>query len=310
MSLPLVPQNSEFFDIQDPKRILMIGISPGQQYFLSQALDYPGLLIDFARNSHHAQMFMEELGDTYDILWFDEDNMHNGDWEFLKKLAQMYPNDYQPIILQTRPDSSIFKQALSHGVYYFITKPYSEERLLDILSSSFRGLTNFNEINRFVIDYKHSITLFRHAIFHVRTPEDIHSLSATLSYLTQTPEKTSFGLLELMNNALEHGNLGFDFESKAKLVNDGQFESALKKRLYSPEYEHQFVEISVTFSEGFIDFSIRDFGDGFDYESYLTPEDYHQTGPNGRGILIAKNFSFDDLRYEEEGRVAVARTKI
>lgn len=45
---PFLPMAADLFDIQNPKRILFIGISCGQQFFLKQVLNSPGLLIDFA----------------------------------------------------------------------------------------------------------------------------------------------------------------------------------------------------------------------------------------------------------------------
>lgn len=308
MSSPLTPISAQLFDTHNPKRLLMIGISSGQQYYISQLLDYPGLLIDFARNSHHAQIFIEELGgSSYDLLWYDEDTMHNGDWEFLKVFTAQNQGEFAPVILQTQPDTNIFKQALAHGIYYFVTKPFTQENLVSVITSALNGLSNFNSINRFVADYKQSITLFRHAIFHARTHAEARSLAATLSYLSQKQEKTSLGLLELMNNAIEHGNLDFGFESKAELIDSGQFESEISKRQKEDEYRDKYVEISVTFIEQYLEFSIRDFGNGFEFDSYLNPKDFHQSRPNGRGILIAKNYSFENLHYEDGGRLAIAR---
>lgn len=312
MSSPFLPIASELFDTQNPKRFLLIGISPGQEVLLKQVLDFPGALIDFARNAHHAQMFIEELGDTtsYDLLWFDEDFMHNGDWEFLKRLQQNAYNPFLPIILQTRPDTDVFTKAIEHNIFYFLTKPYAKEQILSVLASALHGLSNYNEINRFVSDYRTSIQLFRHAIFHARLPNEIKSLAATLAYLTPNQEKTSFGLYELMNNAIEHGSLGFDYQSKGELLCKGQFNSELEERLKSIENSHKYVEITVTFVENFIEFSIRDFGPGFNYENYIQNLKLNQPLPNGRGILIAKTLSFDSLHYEEGGKVAIARVKI
>lgn len=236
--------------------------------------------------------------------------MHNGDWEFLSQLSKMPPFQFFPIILQTRPDTEVFTQALAHKIFYFLPKPYSQELLLSVLSSALQGLSNFNEISLFISDYKHAINLFKHAIFHARTPQDIKSLAATLSYLTPYQEKTSFGLLELTNNALEHGNLGFGCQTKGEMTRDGVFHTELERHLSIEENLEKYVEISVTSDEECIEFSIRDFGQGFDYQLYLDEPTYQQTLPNGRGILIAKHLSFDSLHYEDSGKVAIARAKI
>lgn len=311
MPNPPLPMTIELFDIRAPKRLLAIGISPGQEVFLKQALDFPGLLVDFARNSHHAQVFINELGqNSYDFFWFDEDTMHNGDWEFLKYLQSHDQFQYTPIILQTRPDTDVIPRAIEHSIFYFLTKPYSKELMLSVLISAHRGLSNFNEINLFVTNYTQSIQLFRHAIFHAKTPEEARSLAATLSYLTPNPEKTSLGLLELIYNGIEHGNLEFGYQLKSELVRTGSFNEERQKRLKDSENSDKYVEVTITKVAHSVEFIIRDFGKGFDFDSYMDNKTYQQMNPNGRGILIAKNLSFDQLRYEDNGRAAIARISL
>lgn len=110
----------------------------------------------------------------------------------------------------------------------------------------------------------------------------------------------STALMELLYNAIEHGNckIGYE-EKKAWLEGGSDIMDLIRSKASAPEVmgKKVFLNYRITPDRSF--FTIRDQGEGFDWQKHskldLQPEDLH-----GRGILIARNY-LQDVRYNETG---------
>ncbi len=114
------------------------------------------------------------------------------------------------------------------------------------------------------------------------------------------------GLLELIINAVEHGNLDVGYEEKSQLLENNNLEQELTNRLSLAEYTHRKVLVEVIQYGKYIQFIIHDEGKGFDCEKYFSLDKARTYHKHGRGIAIANNISFERLEYRGNGNRVVA----
>jgi len=110
----------------------------------------------------------------------------------------------------------------------------------------------------------------------------------------------STALMELLYNAIEHGNceIGFD-EKKAWLEGGSDILDLIRVKAAQTGVLGKKVYLKYRITPDRSHFSIRDEGKGFDWKRYgsqeLRPESLH-----GRGILIARNY-LSDVKYNDSG---------
>jgi anti-sigma regulatory factor (Ser/Thr protein kinase) len=138
--------------------------------------------------------------------------------------------------------------------------------------------------------------------FELRTHEEAERLSAMLALNTVIPERASVGFWELLSNAIEHGNLAIDMDLKTELLLQGTFEGEIALRHNLAEYRDRYVTVEFSAQPKKVFLKVMDQGEGFDYEKILTQEITHDR-PNGRGIMLAQQFGFDQLEYLGKGNV-------
>lgn len=115
------------------------------------------------------------------------------------------------------------------------------------------------------------------------------------------PSRVEPGLLELLVNAIEHGNLGIDHARKAELLAGGQWEAEVAGRLDMPAFRERKVVLSAWVMAGGWCFEIADDGAGFDWRPWLAADPARAAAPNGRGIALARSLCFDELYFLPPG---------
>ncbi|MDK2973309.1 MAG: hypothetical protein PWP23_3064 [Candidatus Sumerlaeota bacterium] len=122
----------------------------------------------------------------------------------------------------------------------------------------------------------------------------------------------TLGLIELLNNAIEHGNLGISGSEKAEsLERDvGAHNEMINERLKDPEIAKRRVHIHMIDTHEFCEITIRDEGEGFDAKAFLESiEAPDVLQLNGRGIFLSR-FQFDEMEYLGPGNeVRVRKNK-
>jgi anti-sigma regulatory factor (Ser/Thr protein kinase) len=141
--------------------------------------------------------------------------------------------------------------------------------------------------------------------FEIKTLEEAEKLATMLASHCPTPEKVSTGIWELISNAVEHGNLEIDCKEKAELIASGIYAEEIIRRLTSPRFGDRVASVRFKRNSRRIKIRISDEGPGFDFGRYLDDAPTAE-GPNGRGILIARKFSFDEVIYHGRGNIVDA----
>jgi anti-sigma regulatory factor (Ser/Thr protein kinase) len=143
--------------------------------------------------------------------------------------------------------------------------------------------------------------------FVFQTPQEAEVLAATLAELFPNPINVELGLKELMQNAIEHGNLEIGFAQKSALLASGKLHSEVEQRLRIPRYNTRSATLSVTPTKDYIDVTISDRGAGFEWQPFLCMDEHRLALPHGRGIALANMVCFDRLSYNDVGNQVTAR---
>jgi hypothetical protein len=147
------------------------------------------------------------------------------------------------------------------------------------------------------------------ARFVVRTLEQAEGLSSLLAMCCPEPERRVGGFLELLINAIEHGNLEVTGPQKRELLAEGRWYSELLARLEDPRYASRVVRVTLDRRPAGVAFSIEDDGAGFDAKAVMERELTQGDTRHGRGIALARLMSFDELTYEGRGNRVVGRIR-
>ncbi|MFW5688317.1 MAG: cyclic nucleotide-binding domain-containing protein [Spirochaetota bacterium] len=109
-------------------------------------------------------------------------------------------------------------------------------------------------------------------------------------------------LLELLVNAVEHGNCGITYEEKSRYLEEhGDSLELIRRRSRDPAVAARRVYLSYRISPERTRVTIRDDGAGFDWRSYRTARGEDGLGEShGRGILMAGAY-IDELAYNDAG---------
>ena len=112
-------------------------------------------------------------------------------------------------------------------------------------------------------------------------------------------------LREMLLNAIEHGNLGIDFDTKTTALMQESYFSLLDERRRQTPYRDRVVLIDALISADKLAFRVTDEGEGFDHRKMLAKlTDEKNETAHGRGIVMTIQ-EFDVVRYNEKGNSVV-----
>jgi len=212
-----------------------------------------------------------------------------------------------PVIIQsgaTSPEQ--IAEGIEAGAFYYLTKPYTVNALLCIVRAVMADIELRAEAAAQSARYVESLKCITYAELGFATLEDVSRVAGILAAMCPDPEKTSSGLVELLLNAVEHGNLGITYDEKKQLMYEGCWEDELKRRSALPEYAGRMATVTVERKNGALEFRITDQGSGFDWMQYLDLDPARSLDPNGRGIAMSRRYSFSSVEFQGAGNVVVA----
>jgi anti-sigma regulatory factor (Ser/Thr protein kinase) len=106
---------------------------------------------------------------------------------------------------------------------------------------------------------------------------------------------------ELVTNALEHGNLEIDYNTKTEWLNKGgNMIRLIQERSRDPRYAKRRIKISYNIGRTTSRFTIADDGNGFDWKSQIAKNETDENMLHGRGISLSKSV-VQSLTYNEKG---------
>ena len=209
-----------------------------------------------------------------------------------------------PIIMQTSvSEASEVQEAIRAGAYYYITKPYEYETLVSVVQAAMDKFVQFREVMSWGVEAMAGLALLVRGEFRIRTLQEGRMVSNLISDLAERQVPVLSGLMELIVNAIENGNLGISGEEKSTYLADENWNEEVKRRLYLPENLDKTVTVRFEVVDREVYVEIEDQGDGFAWENYMELDANRAYDVHGRGIAMARAYSFDSLEYREDGRL-------
>lgn len=139
--------------------------------------------------------------------------------------------------------------------------------------------------------------------YTLKTLPEAQSIAQNIIQALNLQPRIYIGLLELLINAIEHGNLEIDYEQKTQLVENKKWQEEVAQRYCQSPYKDRFVTITVDEIADYYIITIEDQGEGFDWLHYTNALADVTDNKHGRGILIAQMISFQRLEYLGSGNI-------
>lgn len=263
--------------------------------------------VAFAGDGVEAWEILERDADNVDVILLDRTMPRMNGLELLARLKSDPRCRTIPVILQTGAvGREEMLEGVNAGAYYYLTKPYNADVLRMVIRTA---ASDSNEIRRLQSQLDRgfkALALAQSAVFAFRTIEEARDLGSVLARACPDPEAAVIGMTELLVNAVEHGNLGITYDEKSQLRDHARWEAEVQRRLSLPQYAARTAEVAFERDAAAVRFIIRDRGDGFDWKRYLDIDPARAFDTHGRGILMARHFSFDSIEYRGCGNEVVA----
>ncbi|MDT7043356.1 response regulator [Candidatus Nitronereus thalassa] len=273
---------------------------------LSVILQSAGHQVVTAAGGAEAWEILQTQGHRFQVVLLDRIMPNMSGLEVLEKIKGDPSLKALPVIMQTSADATHeILEGIQAGAYYYLTKPYEKKILLEIVHAAIRDYNNYQSLQKEVQENARTWGFLQSGIFRFRTMVEARELAPLLANGCPEPGRAVLGLVELLANAVEHGNLGITYEEKSMLDEQGQVDAEIERRLALPENSNKYVEVAFSRREGSVEIIVTDQGAGFDWESYLTLDETRAFDSHGRGIAMAKIMSFDRLEYRGSGNQVV-----
>jgi two-component system, sensor histidine kinase LadS len=118
-----------------------------------------------------------------------------------------------------------------------------------------------------------------------------------------TVELMRMALVEMIVNAIEHGNLEISFDEKSEALKSSNYFDFINHRQANPSFRERRVRIEYSITPDEAWYIITDDGSGFNHEELFKrdiAEINMEMGTHGRGVFLAAKI-FDEVRYSDEG---------
>jgi DNA-binding response OmpR family regulator len=270
------------------------------RYYLEEA----GYHCVTARQGTEALALLHNNPEKFQAVLLDRMMPEMDGMECLGKIKSHQEFFKLPVIMQTAAASPHeIREGIDAGSFYYLTKPFTEEVLLAVVQSALRDIRRFEDLQREVDQSSDIFAHLQSAVFHIQTLEQANALAINLAKAFPNPYTVAPGLVDLLVNAIEHGNLNISFEEKTRIAQSGDWEAHVTQRLTQPEYSKKHVTIQFQKFPETVEVTIQDEGEGFDWQQYLDRGMDLACTSHGRGIAMAKAVSFDTLEYFGTGNV-------
>lgn len=260
-------------------------------------------------DGEEAWKMLEKNPQSVDIVLLDKMMPKMNGIDVIKKMQQHPVLSHIPVILQTG-DVGLqeMKEGLEAGAYYYLCKPFDPTIMIALIKAAVRDFVQRNESYLQLKQETTMVDMIAEGTFIFRTIEEAKRLAAALSHNANHPDRVNTALLELMVNAVEHGNLNIGYEGKGKLLSTSDIDVEITRRLALPENKDKIVEVRVKNRDNETEVTICDEGNGFRWDKFIEFDPIRLTELNGRGIATAKLMGAD-VRYIEPGNKVMCTFK-
>lgn len=212
--------------------------------------------------------------------------------------SQPFASDVEVIVHSEQFIPENVEKAIDMGAYFYLTKPFDAPQLRAIVRAAVEAIELRRELDRLARETRDAVCLLDTGVFRFRTVEEAELLAIHLASACDQTD-LSVPIRELLVNAVEHGNLGITYDEKGRFLQEGSLLDEYRQRLSHPVYRHRLVEVTLHRTSEARSITIKDEGDGFDFEKYRTIDPARLFDVHGRGVVIAS--ATLDLEYVPPG---------
>jgi DNA-binding response OmpR family regulator len=291
----------------DGGMVLVIDEEPAGLLTLQEMLRESGFLMLTALTGAAAKQILEQRPGEVEAIVLELALPDMDGFELLRWMkAQASLAHVEVIVQSTRLRSESVQKALECGAYFYLSRPFQSAQVRAIVKAAVGASRLRRSLEQKADAVEDAFGLLTRGTFHLRTPREAELLSAHLGSAVGDPAKGS-ALLELMINAVEHGNLEISYDDKSRLMAEGTLADEIERRLDLPEYASRQVQVEIEQKPSGFEVQIRDEGPGFSPERFFEVEESRLFDSHGRGILFANAaLELEYLGRGNEVRVSVS----
>ncbi len=290
-----------------PAHILVVDDEILNLEIISEYLGEQNYKISTAEDGMIAWDMLKARPDDYDIILLDRMMPNLNGMDLLHKIKKHPVLLHCPVIFQTaKASASDISEGLNAGAYYYLTKPFDEEVLLSVTRTAVNDRFRFKEIQHSLEQTKLTMGMLNYAQFEFKSLEEASSIASLVSNACPEPATIVMGLTELLINAVEHGNLGITYDEKSELNMSGKWKEEVQHRLSKQKYANKTASLSFQRNSDHIEITVKDQGNGFDWETYMDFDPKRVMDNHGRGIAVANKLCFSTIQYKGSGNEVCA----
>jgi CheY-like chemotaxis protein/anti-sigma regulatory factor (Ser/Thr protein kinase) len=273
---------------------------------LQRRLTKEGFLSTTINNGHDAWEALEAHPNDYAVVLLDKMMPRMNGMEVLSKMKMHPVLRNTPVILQTGDvGTKEATEGIAAGAYYYLTKPFEPDMMIAVVNSAIKNFERQEKSVHNIVSEKSIFTLATEAKFVIKDTKEALNISSAIASLAAQPDKVSIAVLELIINAIEHGNLCIGYDLKKELSLSNRLDEEVEKRLNSIEHKDKRVYIYLKISSEQVSVTICDEGQGFNWRKFKDFDPVRLMEPNGRSIAIINNLIDVHVQYHEPGNKVV-----
>ena len=275
--------------------ILIVDDNPDVVFLVRTTLEAEGYHCLTASDGLEAQALIEKMKEQITVILLDWKMPKMSGIELLRWIKSQPELKDIPVVMQTVLDKpEEIKEGIDAGAFYYLTKLTDPKLLLSIVKAAVSDVHQKKALLDKIKVGENPLALLVEGNFRFRTLADGEYLALGIANVCAAPEEV-VAISELINNAVEHGNLGITYDAKTKYIEEDTFYAEIERRLALPKYARKYVEVRVKKSKDEMTVLITDQGPGFDFKKYLVLDESRVFDTHGRGIALANGLR--DLQY-------------
>ncbi len=289
------------------RRVLVIEDDMSLRRLVIDVLDAAGFECESAGDGEEGWRMLAEHPGHYGLVLLDRRLPLLDGLQILHRIKQEPQIRDVPVVFMSGLNSEKqIADGIEAGAYYYVTKPFPPLLLVTIVRAALENFTAQRVLRAELESSINAVSLLASGVFRFRHLSEARALAGLLAKCCARPAQTVTGLWELLLNAIEHGNLNITYAEKSQLIEGDGLRAEIERRLATAEYNARQVEVEVAREGQEVLFTIRDDGAGFNPERYLDFDPARATHAHGRGIAMARSFSFKRVEYLGNGNVVRA----
>lgn len=285
-----------------PPNLLLVDDDRIMRVMLREALQHHGYHVHIVQDAKEALEVLAGHAERIDAIVLDREMPGMNGMELVEKLKSEPAYASIPVIMLTgEGQQEKIQQGIDAGVYYYLIKPVDNIVLRSVIESALRERRQKTALVSELARHDIALKAMLNCQIAVRTLTEAENTACFLASCFPDPERVVAGLMELLVNAVEHGNLGITYEEKHKLLAQNSWHEEINRLAMLEENRGKYADVVYQKKDEGCLVQITDTGRGFDWKRHWHVSPSRATTSHGRGIARARLMAFDRMAYNEKG---------